>query len=51
MFNHMTYCVIVWSNVPYNKLSLCKLIVDWLMTCDMEPMHGDRGSGSKLTWT
>ena len=23
MFNHMAYCVILWSNVPYNKLSFC----------------------------
>ena len=23
MFNDMTYCVIVWPNVPHNKLSFC----------------------------
>ena len=41
MFNDMTYCVIVWPNVPYNKLSFCYLIVDWLRPCGMEPMYGD----------
>ena len=25
--------------------------VGWLMRCGMEPMHGDGGSGTKLTWT
>ena len=51
MFNDMTYCVIVWPNVPYTKLSFCSLIVDWLMTYGMEPMHGDRGSGLSLSHT
>ena len=51
MFNDMTYCVIVWSNVQYNKLSFLLIVIDWLMTCGMEPMHGDGGSGLSLSHT
>ena len=51
MFNDMTYCVIVWPNVPYNKLSFCYLIVNWLRPCGMEPMYGDGGSELSLSHT
>ena len=51
MFNDMTYCVMVWSNVPYNKLSFDLLIVNWLRSCGMEPIKEDGGSDLSLSHT
>ena len=48
MFNDMTYCVMVWSNVPYIKLSFDYLNVNWLRSCGMEPIKEDGGSGLSL---
>ena len=54
MFNDMGYSIIEpWYGLMCHtvKCPFVNWIVGWLMTCGMEPMCGDRGSGIKLTWT
>ena len=53
MFNGMVYNIIEPKHGLMCHAINCPLLIDccWLMTCGMEPMDGDRGSGTKLTWT
>ena len=51
MFNHMAYRFIALPNVQCTKIVPLTIDCYYLLICGMEPMHGDRGAGSKLTWT